>query len=727
MLDKLTNTQVQEFLNDYEKNSEIVLLESGTEKDELEKIAELRGIRIKGSRDLAIFKTNYAWTNKANSNGAILPEKELLRVLPQLVGKPININHTRDRVVGVYIDYKYISKENKIQAYGIFFKSAFAKEWEKAKELFKNKQLATSFEIWSPMNKRVKHSDGTYELFGLEIAGGALIYMDKDNQPAFKDAHVLALAKKEEESQLELVYASRYNEAEILFAGQIAVEEPKVEAPKVEENIKIKCSNCGEEIDLHKVPEHSQGTLKCPKCFAILNGQTGQMIYPPQIIDFQITCPDCSINKWIILSKNDVNAVLKCGNCSKEYQVSFAEKMNNTEAFGKLKWVYTGYVSCHQCHQSVPVEGISSLNKKDMKCPKCGLSFSYDIYQEAYKKISKIEHYTKEPLKSSVEGGIEVENIEKPVEPKVEETIPQPKVEEPKIQEVVVEQPKVEIPIAEEPKPEIIPPVVEPKVVDPKSVETPTSEETMDIDAIDAIIKEIDESDGLEESKKLTYEQKQNIPDDMFAVVVTVKNKVTGEPRKIRMFPIHDEAHVRNALAYLPQAKETLVKLGISMDSVEKKIMKRAQELKMTTLIERHQKALKKAITKIRTLRKAMKDIKEKTNKSESVLKEEVTNITKQLEESKKKSEEQIEFHKANAKKVYERKQLIGNILTDEELLNEDKFERARVELENAKLKSNKDVSDEFVGSKTKDDSYYAKKRAEVDKIAFGEKINTKR
>jgi hypothetical protein len=98
--------------------------------------------------------------------------------------------------------------------------------------------------------------------------------------------------------------------------------------------------------------------------------------------------------------------------------------------------------------------------------------------------------------------------------------------------------------------------------------------------------------DTFEESKKLTYKERQNINDDMFAVVVTVKNKKTGEPRKIRMFPIHDPAHVRNALARLgqPGPKATLQKLGVSVETVKNKILKRARQLNMKDLLERHKK-----------------------------------------------------------------------------------------------------------------------------------------
>ncbi len=101
------------------------------------------------------------------------------------------------------------------------------------------------------------------------------------------------------------------------------------------------------------------------------------------------------------------------------------------------------------------------------------------------------------------------------------------------------------------------------------------------------------EDSDFEEAKRLTYEQRKNLPDEAFALVVTVKNKVTGEPRKIRMFVINDEAHVRNALARLGQIKvqETLKKLGVSIESIKNKILKKAKELDMKDLLERQEKS----------------------------------------------------------------------------------------------------------------------------------------
>jgi hypothetical protein len=110
-------------------------------------------------------------------------------------------------------------------------------------------------------------------------------------------------------------------------------------------------------------------------------------------------------------------------------------------------------------------------------------------------------------------------------------------------------------------------------------------------DVINDIDNVHDYEDNITEADKMSHETRQGLPDSDFAVVVTVKNKVTGEPRKIRKFPINDAAHVRNALARLaqPKAQETLKKLGVSVEEVKSKILRRAKELNMTELLTRHQ------------------------------------------------------------------------------------------------------------------------------------------
>ena len=835
MNEKITNREILEFLEDFIDSSEILILEEGKEKDEIIAIAQAKGINLKDNKDLAGFKTIYTFADKANSNKARLPKEKLLKALPTMIGKPVDIDHQRRYVVGHYIDYRYKVKEDMVIAYGVFYKSCFQDEWEEAKRLFKDKKLATSYEVWCPKEKRKYLPDGTYELMEQEIAGGALLFKEK---PAFADAKVLELAKqllvKEPE---DLVYASKYNnediivadvfkkaveenlkklEAEKLTEKKIAEEkskeeikpedkkeEPKVEEPKEPEppkpeEIKIKCTNCQEEIDITKTPEYRQGTMKCPKCFAIINGQTGEMIYPPQIKDFKVSCPICKIDNWLIVARDEKTVTVKCQSCAKEYIISFASKTVN-ETLDKILFLYSGTTTCPQCNKIIYFTDVSKTEAKSIKCPKCGLEFNFKIKEgERFKTVSRIDEKIDKVEKSSderrnepMEFKLEISKYHRNIDDfdTFEATLPEDYEESTEVAKklqyeerkslsdnmfavvvrvknkktggtrkirmfpihdeahvrnalarlgqeapqatlkqlgVSVEQVKKRImrrakqlgmtelierhqeKAQEEPKPveQVIEPVVEkptesteqksieeqPKAVEaPEAVVEPKAEETPKATEAPVVEEEIEEyEDGFEEAKKLTYEKRQEIPDDMFAVVITKDDK------KIRKFPIQDEAHVRNALARLGQEKvqQGLQKLGVSIESVKNKILKRAKELKMTELLERYKASLKKIGKKYLTMKK-------------------------ELEEAKK----QTEFYKENAKKILDRKTELGEFaegLTDEKILDDKEYEIAKLKKQVAKQQPVIiEESSDKVGDKTKNDAYYVDKRKEINKRAF--------
>jgi len=99
------------------------------------------------------------------------------------------------------------------------------------------------------------------------------------------------------------------------------------------------------------------------------------------------------------------------------------------------------------------------------------------------------------------------------------------------------------------------------------------------------------------------------------------------------------------------------------------------------------------------------------------------------LKNSKKELElafdEKVDFYKNNAKQINERRDTLGETysteLSDEELLNDDKFEIAslrkeRDELKLASLNEDGDGIEEVtLETATKDAEFYAKKRAEID------------
>lgn len=88
-------------------------------------------------------------------------------------------------------------------------------------------------------------------------------------------------------------------------------------------------------------------------------------------------------------------------------------------------------------------------------------------------------------------------------------------------------------------------------------------------------------------AKKLSYHEKKSLPDSSFAVVIK------KEGRTIRKFPIHDAAHVRNALARLGQTptQDALKRLGVSVESVRRKVLARAKALGLNDLVKKHEKA----------------------------------------------------------------------------------------------------------------------------------------
>ena len=789
-MSKITNLEVEQFLTNSGRTTDIEFLEVGKEKNDLIESAKKRGILIEGSRDLGIIKTIYAFTDKPNANGAILPNKEFQKKLPQIVGKAMNVNHIRELIIGFYIDYKYILKEHKAITYAVFFKSVYGDLWKKAKLFKARKKLSSSFEIWSPKDKRKYFNDGTYELHQMEMAGGALIFEEKGIEPAFKDAKVLEIARKNLTSCVTeecLVCASKYKEEEIIVAEkdyfeetikknvkklqeekkvkeqpkkvevkkvepkaevkkpEVKVEEPKKEEPKSEEKKvepqigKIKCSNCSEEIDYNGIDVR----IKCPKCFAILNKE-GVMQYPPQIKDFQVSCSSCKVSNWLILSRNEKEAKLRCESCSKEYKVDFVQtNINTKELLDNFNFVYTGSATCPQCSKQIPISGVSTLKNRTVKCPKCKIEFAFNITHEAYKKISKIEE-------------IKIDKIEKSAKTEKGGKVMDYKLELSKFHRYVENYEDFE-----------------------KSL-------PKDYVKINGYIEPDSPDRDLIVSARLITEQRNALPDSDFAVVVRVKDKRTGKMRKIRMFPIHDKAHVRNALARLgqPAPKATLARLGVSIEAVKAKILRKARQLKMTQLLERYKKGskvkpkkadikkveVKKTEPKKKIEAKKEPEKKVKVEKTKNTITEaqkkdleryaiedarverdlelyaledklakyangirklasKVRSINKDLKTTKAEKEEKVKFYKENAKKIYDRKTELGdfaNDLSDEDIVNDDKFEKAQLKKQVAETKTI-EVANENAGDKTKGMSEYTKIRKEIDDNAFGKTTKKKK
>ena len=200
------------------------------------------------------------------------------------------------------------------------------------------------------------------------------------------------------------------------------------------------------------------------------------------------------------------------------------------------------------------------------------------------------------------------------------------------------------------------------------------------------------------ESSKLTYKQRQNLPDSDFAVVITVKKKRGKGVRKIRMFPIENEAHIRNALARLGQTKvqQTLMNLGVSIKKVTNKVLARAKKLGMTELIKRHssistpEEIVEKLQLEIKKSEAAVEDAKKEITNLEKE-KSEMDAKLKQLEAEKEQKEKEIELYKEQAKTIIARRSELEDFAkdsTDEQLLDDTYYELLKLRKENAELRA---------------------------------------
>jgi hypothetical protein len=230
------------------------------------------------------------------------------------------------------------------------------------------------------------------------------------------------------------------------------------------------------------------------------------------------------------------------------------------------------------------------------------------------------------------------------------------------------------------------------------------------------------ETEKLEESEKLT--------DSDYAVVIRVKNKKSGKIEKIRRFPITDEAKIKRALEELTktEAQETLTKLGVSVDSVFKKINDREALLKAEKPAEEvpPKPDTAKSDNKISNLKKAIR----RTVKQLVEVKK--TLATK--EEALQKAKQEIETKDGKLKEfedealVRARREELGTYadeLSDEDLKETKNYELCKAKKEEVEEKVKQHTAKDDTGSigrKKKD--FYAQFREGVDKIAFPNKEN---
>jgi outer membrane biosynthesis protein TonB len=680
---QITNLEVAEFLHDFEENSEVFLLEEGKERNEIVEIAKAKGILLENSTDLAGFKLVYCFADKANINKARLPKDILLRALPTLIGKAIDIDHNRAYVVGHYIDYRYIQAEDKVIAYGVFFKGNFPKEWEKVVKLFQEKKLTSSYEIWCPKNKRTRLPDGTYKLTEMEIGGGCLVLTGRAAEP---DAKVLELAKEnfasvdeslvvatEQPSEDDLIIykdgkvrcskchsckecAMKLEKAEEIKSGtehlfsKTELVTPS-DAPKPQDAAPApapvppqnpKCANCGKEF----VPVAGQNETKCQNCFAIIDS-TGKVIYPPQIFDFDMGCPDCRSHNWRLLEKAaDGKEKIKCLSCAKEFEIEVGKDFYEG-ATVKLAFLVEGATSCIQCGKTIPYSVSSNTDKIKIHCAKCGLDFDYNRSASVKKSVYKITRLdNKEQLVVAMEE-IKEDKIMENTEKKEEQVAP-----------VNPEAPVAETPV--EPKPVEAVPAEEPKAVEPQPIEPAPVEAPKPVEPAPA-------------EKPVEAKAEEPTP----APEVKIEPEVTFTREQL--------------------AKE----LETATANLTKQLADK--DLEIAT-------------------------IKDQSEKDKKTMEESLAAKDLELATVRTEADARVKFYTENAVKIVMRRNQLGEEfskeLSDEDILNEDKFQLAvsKKELETARVVDANKGTDAVIGDAKKDETYYRRLREEVNLHAFGHK-----
>jgi predicted RNA-binding Zn-ribbon protein involved in translation (DUF1610 family) len=273
MNDKLL---LAESLMEWTKSSTTTFIEDAKDK-ELQKAAEKLGI-VLPSPDLAVFKTVYAELEKPNRNGVRLPKVAVEEGLKTLIGKQINWEHDgAGRICGYILDAKI--EDNYITIIGTVFKSLFQNEFEKVQELFEDKKLFVSFEIWNRNEAGesvLKHlKDGTKEITNITFHGCALLL---EHQPACPKARVYKiLANEQIINEIEKIVEPIFQKDERLVYAELALNEEsevgnpdisekgghKLEEIKTEEAAyECECLVCGKIISSE---QHCKDT-KCPEC-----------------------------------------------------------------------------------------------------------------------------------------------------------------------------------------------------------------------------------------------------------------------------------------------------------------------------------------------------------------------------------------------------------------------------------------------------------------------------
>jgi len=472
------------------------------------------------SPDLAILKTYYAEVGVPNGNGVILEKADSEKALPTLIGKQVNFDHLGAGHVCGYILDAKIEGKM-IVAYACIFKSLFKNQFDEVKDKFVKGELTVSFEIWN-VNPETKES----VVKNLEN-GNRII------SPILFHGCGLLLSKPPAcpRARVTALLAT-------LIDDKVVEEAEKIVEPILQTNdelvyaaLALPCLNCQKCQEEHKEMKMAQENPV----------EDAKIVGEP--ID-----PNLFVKADGTLDEEKIEAALP-----KEVTSRVKELIKEGKApADAVKQAWKEHKEKSKA-ESAPADAPAA----DEAATKAAQEAAEKVATEAAEKAKFDE------AKAYVVAHWQREGNQNFTCPDCAFTFP--------------------LLSSETPMPTYCSRCG--SMYHSEADDRPCEAEMSDgCDLMNEEMLHNDESTDLEESKKLPYSKRQELPDSEFAVVVKKGDQ------KVRMFPIHDESHVRNALARLgqPKPRATLKSLGVSVESVKRKILNRAKKLGMTDLVERY-------------------------------------------------------------------------------------------------------------------------------------------
>lgn len=620
-----------------------------SEKDikELTVLAEKRGIVV-SSPDIAILKTYYAQIGVANNNNVLLNKAPAEKGLKTLIGKQVNFDHLGAKHVCGYILDAKIEKDM-IVTYACIFKSLFSDQFDEVKRKFASGELFVSFEIWN-VDPETKKSVMTMQEDGIKVIDPIIFHgmgLLLSKPPACPKARVMAL----------------------LASQDVITEAEKIIEPILQPNDEL---------------VYAELALPCRMCEECKNKQKGESIKMAEQVE----------EAKVIEEPIDPNLFLKEDGSLDEEKLTAAlpkavtDRVKELVKEGKefkdaIKQAWKEHKDKSKASDEVDTATSTII------CSKCGYSEAYErpleVCPKCQEPMAKTPEQTATPVKAE-EAPAEVAPVAEVAQTQREGN-----------QNWTCPDCAFTFPLLADGEKQIQQPLFCPACGMPYYADADESpcacEMNPEAQPMDEELVNQDEMANIEESKKLSYENRKNLPNSDFAVVVKHGDKV------VRMYPIQDEAHVRNALARLGQAKprETLKRLGVSLDSVKRKVLNRAKKLGMTQLVDNY---------------KATSSIED-----EAILN--LSNTIADLQTQLTNKETEMATVKAELDKVTKDKE--AEVITVKQELERKSQEIATL---TATLEATPNLSVGSVDAGTQDE--WKQKRAKIDELAYGKKKSVK-